>query len=174
MARPSLTFSSPIRRAQVDLRVDLSLSQRLAFTLPPEPNTWSSDSHGWELLWLGPDEWLIVAGELDGESLAATTLVREIDAALDGVHHAAVEVSANRATFDVGGPARWEFLSHGCAVDLHPRSWRDGMCAQSLLARVPVLLQERATSTRIYVRSSYVDYIRDWLFDTTSIMYLLK
>jgi sarcosine oxidase subunit gamma len=169
-AEPDLRIESPIHHAQVDLRVDPGFAGRLGFALPTSPNTWTSDDHGRDTLWLGPDQWLIVWARSDAGSPTAAGILDEIDTALDGAHHSAVEVTANRAAFAVGGPGRWEFLSHGCALDLHPRWWRDGMCAQSLLARVPVLLQERTESTRIFVRPSCVDYLREWFVERMSII----
>jgi sarcosine oxidase subunit gamma len=73
-----------------------------------------------------------------------------------------VDVSANRATIELEGPGRLELLAHGCGLDLHPRSWRSGQCAQTLLARVPVLLQELGDSTRLFVRPSLAGWLLDW------------
>jgi sarcosine oxidase subunit gamma len=58
---------------------------------------------------------------------------------------------------------RFELLESGCGLDLHPRAWREGMCAQTLLARGPVLLQERGTASRLFVRPSFAGYLVDWL-----------
>jgi sarcosine oxidase subunit gamma len=82
------------------------------------------------------------------------------------VHHSAIDVSANRAAFDLLGSDRLEVLSKGCALDLHPRSWRAGRCAQTILAGVPVILQERASMTRVLVRPSYVPYVDRWFAES--------
>ena len=37
------------------------------------------------------------------------------------------------------------------------------MCAQTLLARAPVLLQERDAATRVLVRASFASYVGDLL-----------
>jgi sarcosine oxidase gamma subunit len=37
------------------------------------------------------------------------------------------------------------------------------MCAQTLLAKIPVLLQEREGATRIFVRPSFAGYLTAWL-----------
>jgi sarcosine oxidase gamma subunit len=37
------------------------------------------------------------------------------------------------------------------------------MCAQTLLARVPVLLQERERATRLFVRASFAGHLLSWL-----------
>jgi sarcosine oxidase, subunit gamma len=143
--------------AQVDLRADPALAPRIPLALPPAPNTWRLTG-GREALWLGPDEWLVV-----GEPGSAPAILEELERALDGLHHSVVDVSANRAVVELAGDSRIDLLTQGCGLDLHPRSWRDGMCAQTLLARVPVLLQEREHATRVFVRPSFAGHLVDWL-----------
>jgi sarcosine oxidase subunit gamma len=145
--------------AQIDLRIARSEADPLPPFLPPEPNTWV----GWigrDVLWLGPDEWLLLDGT---EANQPGELVAELTTLLSGTHHSVVDVSANRTVLELTGDDRHELLSMGCGLDLHPRSWRDGMCAQTLVARVPVILQERSDATRMFVRPSYADYLVGWL-----------
>jgi sarcosine oxidase subunit gamma len=133
---------------QVDVRVDRASSPG-----PSESNTWARDGDR-EWLWLGPDEWLVVAEDGD--------LVPKLEGALAGTHHSVVNVSASRVVLEFRGADRFEPLEQGCGLDLHPRSWREGMCAQTLLARVPVILQERDGATRVFVRTSFAGYLVDW------------
>jgi sarcosine oxidase subunit gamma len=74
-----------------------------------------------------------------------------------------VDVSAYRAVVELAGEDRFDLLAQGCGLDLHPRSWRDGRCAQTLLGRVPVLLQERDDATRVFVRTSFANHLAGWL-----------
>ena len=67
------------------------------------------------------------------------------------------------AVLELAGAARFELLTQGCRLDLHPRAWRGGSCAQTLLGRVPVLLQERDHATRVFVRASLAAHLADWL-----------
>ena len=143
--------------AQVDLRADPALAARLPFPLPQRPNTWTVGG-GREVLWLGPDEWLVVAAPGSAAAVAA-----EVGHALAGLHHAVVDVSANRTVVELTGDRRLEQLTEGCGLDLHPRAWRSGSCAQTLLAHVPVLLQERDHATRLFVRASYAAHLAAWL-----------
>jgi sarcosine oxidase, subunit gamma len=146
--------------AQVSLRLDPALAARAPLPLPTTPNTWTA-SDGHEVLWLGPDEWLVVA-----ERGAAPAVVAALDGALDGLHHSVVDVSANRTVVELSGDRRADLLAHGCAIDLHPRAWRAGMCAQTLLAHVPVILQERDGATRVFVRPSFAAHLNGWLHIT--------
>jgi sarcosine oxidase subunit gamma len=149
--------------AQVDLRVDPALAGRVPFGLPLTANRWSR-AGGREALWLGPDEWLVV-----GAPGSAPAMVAELEGAIQGVHRSVVDVSAHRAVVELAGDTRFDLLTQGCGLDLHPRSWRDGMCAQTLLARVPVLIQERGQATRVFVRSSLAGYLVDWLRRTATL-----
>ena len=145
--------------AQVNLRADPALAARVPLEIPTAPNTWKL-SGGREALWLGPDEWLVVA-----EPGSAPAILEELEGALEGLEHSVVDVSAERAVVELAGDDRIDLLARGCGLDLHPRAWRDGMCAQTLLARVPVLLQERQHASRVFVRASFAGHLVDWLQD---------
>lgn len=144
--------------SQVSVRIDIreALGQH-PFQPPTVPNTWSTDGDQ-EWLWLGPDEWLVV-----GPPDAASRIAEGLEAALAGRHHSVVDVSANRTILELEADGRRELLAHGCGLDLHPRSWAAGSCAQTLFARVPVILQERDRTTRVFVRPSFAGYLVDWL-----------
>lgn len=143
---------------QIDLRLDQGLAPRLPFALPDRPNTF--DAGPVEVLWLGPDEWLLTHPADEEQDL-----VTKLEAALAGEHHSAVDVSAARTVFDLAGPGALDLLSRGSALDLHPRSWGMGDCAQTLLARMPVILQQREDATRVFARSSFADWLVEWLLE---------
>lgn len=141
--------------AQVDVRADPSSAARLGF--PAETNTVASGPDR-DILWLGPDEWLVV-----GLGGTAEALVAELETTLGGVHHSVVDVSANRTVIELGGRSRHELLSTACPIDLHPRSWSDGRCAQTVFGAAQILLQEREGTTRVFVRPSFAAYLVDLL-----------
>jgi sarcosine oxidase subunit gamma len=149
--------------AQVDLRLATDDAGSAPYPLPLEPNTaWESGPRA--ALWLGPDEWLVLGRPGDGAAI-----VSELRDALAGVRHSAVDVGANRVALELSGARSKEVLSKGCSLDLDPRGgWVAGRCAQTLLARVPMILQERAESTGILVRPSFADYLVDWLIDAAA------
>lgn len=125
--------------------------------LPRTPNTWLEHG-GRDLLWLGPDEWLVVASPG-----SITEIRRALERELTGAGHALVDVSANRTVIELSDRERLDLLEQGCGLDLHPSVWREGRCAQTLLAHVPVILQERSASTRVFVRPSFAGWLVDWL-----------
>ena len=145
---------------QIDVRCAEADAARLGF--PVTPNTVAGDmTRG--VLWLGPDEWLVVAEPGDPGAVAD-----ELEAALHGSHHAVVDVSANRAVIELRGLDRLELLASACSLDLDPAGgWIPGVCAQTLFARAQVILQELAGATRLFVRPSFADYVVERLLTAT-------
>ena len=141
--------------AQVDVRADPSTAASLGF--PADPNT-VAPSPDRDIFWLGPDEWLVV-----GHGGTAEALVAELKITLGGVHHSVVDVSANRTGIELTVPSRHDLLSTTCPIDLHPRSWGDGRCAQTVFGAAQILLQEREGTTRVFVRPSFAGYVVDLL-----------
>ena len=138
------------------------LAERLGTPLPEHcGSVTSSGNHS--ALWLGPDEWLIVT-EADGGELAD-----ELRNALGSDPGSVVDVSANRTTLELSGPAARETLEKGCVVDLHPGSFGPGTAVATTLAPVPVLLwQTGATTYRVLPRASFADYVARWLLDAAT------
>ena len=132
----------------------------LDLPLPAANNFTSRDDL--DVLWLGPDEWLIVRPEASDARLADS-----LRAALGGQHAAVTDVSAARIVLELDGPKAGEVLAKGCGLDLHPRAFAPGRCAQTLLARAQVIIQQtdQAPTYRLYVRPSYAAYLASWLMD---------
>lgn len=154
--------------AQVNVRLDAkgpaadAVGAALGLTLPPQPDT---AVHAGEVsaVRLGPDEWLVV-----GRPGTERDLERRIRSAAGDEPVAVTDVSAQRTTLLVGGPRARDLLSHGCALDLHPRAFGPGRCAQTTLARTQVVLVARDGSRGgfwVLVRSSFAGYLVDWLLD---------
>ena len=153
--------------AQLDLRLDASsaalrrLASLLGFELPLQPNTATSGGEH-HALWLGPDEWLVVGPERTESALEARC--RE---ALGSDVGSVVDVSANRTTLELSGPTARAVLETGCAIDLHPRAFGPGRCAQTLVARTNVILHQTTSEPRyrLLVRPSFAAYLASWLRD---------
>jgi sarcosine oxidase subunit gamma len=151
-------------RAMYDLRLEpTDRSARwaaeavLRLTLPIEPNT-SAAGGARSALWLGPDQWLIVAAE--GEAIALERALAEREASV-------VDVSDLRAIFELEGPRAADVLRKGCAIDFHPRVFGPGSCVTTMFARVRAAIRQLDGSARyeIYVERSYADYLWAWLVD---------
>jgi sarcosine oxidase subunit gamma len=140
--------------AQLGVRTDAP-----GTSLPTEPNTVAGDSTR-AALWLGPDEWLVV-GPPGSEP--------ELEAELRPLGGSVVDVSANRTTLEIRGPRARELLEFGCPIDLHPRVFGPGRCAQTLLARANVLIwfvsDDPEPVYRMFIRPSFAAYLAAWLAD---------
>jgi sarcosine oxidase subunit gamma len=154
--------------AQLNLRVDPSgpaagaVAKVLGSALPTQPCS-STRSGEYQLLWLGPDEWLILAPEGAGPELE--TALRE---AIGGEPGAVTDVSAQRTTLALSGCASRELLAKGCSIDLHPKVSPMGTCVQTLVAQTGIIIvarDETASDFLLVVRASFAQYFAAWLID---------
>jgi sarcosine oxidase subunit gamma len=135
----------------------------LGFGLPLEANTVAGDRKI-TVFWLGPNEWLIVT---TGERQDATaTGLRH---ALQGVFSAVTEVSGGQTIIALQGENARELIAKGCPLDLHPREFGIGRCAQSHLAKAPILLRlvDDQPTFELIARRSFADYLWLWLEDAS-------
>ncbi|MDP9481913.1 MAG: sarcosine oxidase subunit gamma, partial [Chloroflexota bacterium] len=95
------------------------------------------------------------------------TLEAELRAAIQGGRGSVVDVSANRTTIRLAGPGARDVLERGCSIDLHPRTFGPGRCAQTLLARAGVIIHQVSLEPeyRLLVRPSFAAYVATWLLD---------
>jgi sarcosine oxidase, subunit gamma len=186
-------------RVERALELALPTSGRVSTTAAGDP-----DRPALSVLWLGPDEWLVVGSESDpadvrdAADLAApadpAALVQLLTAAVGDGPGSVVDVSANRGTLVISGPNARDLLEKGCTLDLHPRAFGAGRCAQTTFARGHVLLWQTAddaapgtpstagapstpdTQTpavsgpayRFMFRGSFANYFADWLLDAAA------
>jgi sarcosine oxidase subunit gamma len=151
--------------AMVGLRLDphgdaaAAVGRAIGVSLPTVCGQVSSVGHR-HILWLGPDEWLVVSDESPADLLAVVTQ------ALAGQHAGVVDLSANRTVLELTGQAARSVLEKGCPADLHPRSFGQGRAIVTTLARIPVLLWQVGPGAYwVMPRSSLASYVADWLTD---------
>ncbi len=110
-------------------------------------------------LWLGPDEWLLLAPESDTADLFA-----QIEAALATIPHALVDISHRQLGLAVAGPQVEALLNTGCPLDLDLSAFPVGMCTRTVLGKCDVALWRRAPdSFRLEVNRSFADYVVAYL-----------
>jgi sarcosine oxidase subunit gamma len=141
--------------SQIELRLDGAVE--VPFALPAAGQVNGSGPR--YVLWCGPDWYLVV----DSPN---TNLEAELQAGLHGGFATVVDVSAARTVLNLSGPNARAVLEHGCMLDLHPRAFGPGRCAQTNLAKAQVLIHQLGTEEyRVFVRSSFADYLARWLLD---------
>jgi len=169
-ATATLSLAEIPALTQIGLRgdaADAAFRQAVAaatgLSLPEAPNTVGTAGDR-SLLWLGPDEWLLVA------PTAEAALAETLRTALAGRVASVVDLSAARAMLRIAGPGARGLLACGCPLDLHPRAFGPGRCAQTLLARATVLLEQtdERPSFRLFVRASFAAYLASWLLDAAA------
>ncbi len=110
-------------------------------------------------LWLGPDEWLLLAPDADGPPLVAA-----LQAALAGLPHSLVDVSHRQSGLTVGGPHAADALNTGCPLDLHDEKFPVGMCTRTVFGKAAITLwRTGADAFRLEAFRSYLPYVRDYL-----------
>lgn len=155
-----ITFSARTNLTLIDLRGDPQRAEFLADAqlavggaLPLKPNT-ATRAPNCDVLWLGPDAWLLVSGD--------TRKINE-SLAIDG--GSLTDVSHGRAVLRIKGPNVRELLAKSCGLDLHPRVFQAGHCAQTSLAHTGVLLHRphAGDEFELYCARSYAQHLWQWL-----------
>jgi sarcosine oxidase subunit gamma len=153
---------------QIDLRGDPSDAsfvgtprQALGLDLPTLPNTVAVAGDR-AALWLSPDEWLILL-----PFPARASVLAALRTALNGRHASITDVSANRTILELTGSKAREVLAKGCGLDLHPRRFKPGQCAQTVVARSQALIwqTDNVPTYRVLVRPSFAGYLADFFVD---------
>ena len=146
-----------------------ALQSALGFALPVEPNTTAASATALAF-WLGPDEWWIVTPGPDPES--GPTMAATLRAALADRRGSVIDVSDSRTCLRVSGPRARDLLCKGLPLDLHPRVFPPGRCAQSHLAKTGAVLHLIADdgasdgpTFELYVLRSFAEYLWLWLED---------
>ncbi len=132
----------------------------MGVALPPEPNRWSLGAVN--AFWLAPNEWLLIEVGAEPRDFA-----NRAAAALDGLLGAVVDVSDQRVGFELSGARAREVLATGCPLDLHPRVFGPGDCAQSVIGKLSALLAQvdETPRFRVYARRSHADACAALLLD---------
>ena len=111
------------------------VARQFSIALPIAPNT-TARTDAITAFWLGPRSWLLVA-ESTGSPLVNFIEKRN---ALNSEGGALFDLSASRVAYRLAGDRATDVLATGCPLDLHPRAFRNGDCAQSVFGRVNALL----------------------------------
>ena len=114
------------------------------------------------MLWLGPDEWLVVVPDR-----RAARIEGALRDALEGQRVALTDVSHARTILTLSGPEARAVLVKGCPLDFHPRVFGPERCAQSRLAKCQVLIHQTDASPtfEIHMNRSFAQYAWTWLED---------
>lgn len=138
-----------------------STKKHLSQQFPASPNSFYDDTKV-RVIWLGPDEWLILTDVTELDSLKD-----DLTRALIKSHSALVDVSDNSTIIEIKGRYSREVLMKGCSLDIHPSVFQTGCSAQTDLGLANIILLKTADDPvyQIIVRASFASYLWDWLVD---------
>ena len=169
-----------IRRGPLAGRVPVAIGMaapatRFIFRGPPEAARLAGGAFGCALpveacrakhaddraaLWLGPDEWLLLAPD----SVDPAELGAAIAGAVASVPHAAVDVSHRQVGLEVAGADAPALINAGCPLDLDLRAFPVDMSTRTVLGKADVTLWRQAEDRfRIEVARSFAPYLMAFL-----------
>ncbi|MAB00793.1 MAG: sarcosine oxidase subunit gamma [Stappia sp.] len=95
-------------------------------------------------LWLGPDEWLLLARPEGSEPANLDALAREtfagIEAALEGVTHSLVDVSERNVSLMIEGAGAADLLNANVFLDLSLEAFPVGHVTRTLFSKAEIVL----------------------------------
>ena len=159
-AEPAIGLSAAPALSRLVLRGrDAALKQAeqvLGFQLPGHACR-AVGSDGRHALWLGPDEWLLLAPPEE-------KLQGKLAFAMGDLPHSLVEVSHRQLGLVLEGPKAADILSVGCPLDLDIAAFPTGMCTRTLVAKAEVVLW-RTSDTRFHIEvwRSFSAYLWQYL-----------
>jgi sarcosine oxidase, subunit gamma len=110
-------------------------------------------------LWLGPDEWLLIA-----PPEAAAGVLSGLESALSGLACSVVDVSHRQVGLEVAGAHAELLLAAGCPLDLHPDAFPIGMCTRTMLGKTEIVLWRTGPEVfRLEVWRSFAAYLSAFL-----------
>ena len=161
---PGLVFCEMAHLGKINMRADKSAGKIVksitGCAFPPAANkfTTAGERH---VVWLGPDEFMIICEAGKDEELTGT-----IRASFESRHVAITNITDALAAFHLKGDAVRQVLAKGCALDLHQNSFISGDAAQTLLSHAAVTIMALADDEFIVIcRTSFAPYLHDWLCD---------
>ena len=130
---------------------------------PDAPNsfveTWFGEE-GAVIAWSGPEEWFVIGQEegTSGLRVALRQAIPETDGAV-------VDVSSGFTLFSLEDRQARDLIAAGCPIDVHPRAFGPGRCAQTLFAGVGITLLQRDEMPRfeMMVRRSHAHWLWRWM-----------
>ena len=135
----------------------------LGIELPVRDNTFVEADDN-TIMWLGPNEWLVVT-----EQENVYELINRLETELGDTFSAINDVSGGNTVLELSGTKAQALLLKGCPLDLHHSVFSVGHCAQTVMAKTSMTLWQvdDAPVYKLIVRRSFSDYLGLWLIDAT-------
>lgn len=143
-AIPGVSIAAPLRR--VSLHGDLSFYAGIALPRAPLRATMSDET---AILWLGPEEWLVLAPAHDPVMYGNASVV---------------DVSHRQVGLEIAGPHAAVLLNAACPLDLDLPAFPVGACTRTVFAKAQIVLWRRGeTLFHVEVARSFAAYVHGML-----------
>jgi len=131
---------------------------------PLEANT-MVESGEYRIYWLGPDEWLVITPTDQQGRVQA-----QLRQALEGVFSSVTDNSSGFTLVEISGDNAASLLATDCPLDLHPRVFKPGQCAQTRLASAAMVVAplRNEEGFEVIMRRSFADYLMLWMHSATA------
>ena len=131
--------------------------------MPRDACRFAADA-GRTAFWLGPDEWLLDAGNEAPETFFAAAQ-RELGA----LAHSLVDVSHRSMRIAITGSHSAYVLNHGCPLDLSLKAFPVGMCTRTIFGKATIMLwRPEESAFRLDVWRSFAPYVWQLLDEARS------
>jgi sarcosine oxidase, subunit gamma len=128
------------------------LGDAFGIALPTEPMRTAATSDR-TALWLGPDEWLLIARD-------DTALVQRLRAHLVGKPASLVDVSHRNVGLTLSGPRAADLLASACPLDFDLAAFPIGMCTRTIFGKAEAVLWRTAREAfRMETWRSFAPYV---------------
>ena len=118
------------------------------------------------VLWFGPDDFLLVAGDEAERELSCSALAGILAEAVGEHRGQAVDLSGNRTVLELSGPNAVDVLCKMVEVDVHPDFFPVGSAILTLVAGSSAALWRTGEDSYwIMPRASFADHTANWLLD---------
>ncbi|MDA8937318.1 sarcosine oxidase subunit gamma [Candidatus Pelagibacter sp.] len=146
-----------------------TIGKNINMILPIEANT-SSSSNNYTAIWLSPDEWMIVSNDTvykeNNDYEIEELLFNKISKTNLG---SVTNVTDQLVTINISGEKIFNLLSTGCPFDFNSFKSKKGVCAQTLLAQIDVIIHHNEiNSINLFVRRSFSEHLMSWINDSAS------
>ena len=147
-----LSMTAAPDSARLSLRGDAAaLGAAFSIALPVEPCR-AVSADGRTALWLGPDEWLLLAPP------------GTLDPAITVPGAAVVDIGHRQVGLALEGLGAVDALAAGCPLDLHLSAFPPGMCTRTVFGKAEIVLW-RLNEVRFHIEvwRSYAGYVHGLL-----------
>lgn len=149
-------------RTRISVRADHNaketLEAHLNLAFPGQPKT-STKQGDMDILWLGPDEWLIL-------DKAKSNIGHDIES-IKNFDGSAVDISHRNVAIRISGEKAALALNSGCPQDLSIDAFPVGACSRTLLGKSEIILLRTAENQfHLECWRSFSEYVWCFLLDS--------